>query len=116
MVMCMTGKSLFIVAVSLLVAGILNAEAASCRGCGCNSTYSGYCNNQRWGWYGARKTVPSAEEARRDLVEYYADSKAKVGKIIEKPGYFEAEILDNDNKLLDRVIIHKRSGRIRSIR
>lgn len=109
----MVGKTLFIVGVSLLLAAMLHTEAAACRDCGCYN--SGYRSNQRWGWYGARKNVPSAEEARRDLTDYYADSGAKIGKITDKSGYYEAEILDKDKKLIDRVIIHKKSGRIRSI-
>lgn len=111
----MAGKTVSIVGVSLLLAAMLHSESAACRECGCNKTYDGYCNNQRWGWYGARKSVQSVEEARRDLTEYYADSGAKVGKIKDKSGYYEAEVLNKDNKLMDRVIIHKRSGRIRSI-
>ncbi len=98
----------------MFLATLLHSEAAACYECGCNN--SGYRSNERWGWYGARKSVPSAEEARRDLADYYADSAAKIGKITEKSGYFEAEILNRNNKLIDRVIIHKRSGRIRSIR
>jgi hypothetical protein len=111
----MAGKTVFIVGVSLLIAALMQTEVVACRECGCNKAYGGYCNNQRWGWYGARKSVQSVEEARRDLTEYYADSGARVGKIIEKSAYFEAEILDKDKKLMDRVVIHKRSGRIRSI-
>lgn len=113
MVNYMAGKTVFVVGVSLLLATMLHTEAVACRECGCNN--SGYRSNERWGWYGARKSVPSAEEARRDLTDYYADSGTKIGKITEKSGYFEAEILDKDKKLVDRVIIHKRSGRIRSI-
>lgn len=119
MVMNMTGKSLIIVGVSLLFAVIQNSEAVACRSCtdqGWDSTYNGYCNNQSWGWYGARKSVSSVEQARRDFVEYFAGNEVKVGRITEKSGYFEAEIFDNGNKLIDRVIIHKRSGRIRSIK
>ncbi|KAA0889679.1 hypothetical protein ET418_12940 [Oryzomonas rubra] len=115
----MTGKSLFMAGVSLLLAAILNTEASACRSCmnqGWNSTYNGYCNNQNWGWYGARKSVTSIEEARRTLEEYYAGSEVMVGRITEKTGYFQADILSRGNKLMDRVIIHKRSGRIRSIR
>lgn len=115
----MTGKYLSIVGLSLLVIVMQNTEAVACRSCtdkGWNSTYNGYCNNQSWGWYGARKSVSSVEQARRDIVEYFSGSEVKVGKIVEKSGYFEAEIFDISNKLIDRVIIHKRSGRIRSIK
>lgn len=119
MVINMTGKYLSIVGLSLLVIVMQNAEAIACRSCadqGWNSNYNGYCNNQSWGWYGARKSVSSVEQARRYLVEYFSDNEVKVGRITEKSGYFEAEILNNSNKLIDRVIIHKRSGRIRSIK
>jgi hypothetical protein len=119
MVINMTGKYLSIVGLSLLVIVMQNTEvvaSCSCSDQGWNSTYSGYCNNQNWGWYGARKSVSSVEQARRDLVEYFSGNEVKVGRITEKSGYFEAEILNNNNKLVDRVIIHKRSGRIRSIK
>ena len=119
MVIRMTFKLLLIGGVSLLVAAIQSSDAVACQSCmdrGWNSTYNGYCNNQNRGWYGARKSVNSIEQARRDIVEYYAGTDVTVGRVIEKSGYFEAEILDNGNKLVDRVIIHKRSGRIRSIR
>lgn len=111
----MIGKTLAIATGAILLTAMLHTEAEACRECGCNKTYGGYCSNQRWGWYGARKSVQSIEEARRDLTEYYAEGGAKVGKIIEKSAYFEAEILNNDKKLINRVVIHKRSGRIRSI-
>lgn len=111
----MACKTLFIVGAVLLLAGFPSINAAAGCGCKCSSTYNGYCNTQRWGWYGARMGVASVEEARRDLTDYYADSDARVGKVIEKPDYFEAEVLDKDNIMINRVIIHKRSGRIRSI-
>lgn len=119
MVICMKYKFLFTVGVSLLVANSQISKAVACQSCmdrGWNSTYNGYCNNQNWGWYGARKSVTSVAEARRDLEEFYAGNDVKVGKIVDKSGYFEAEILGKGDKLVDRVIIHKRSGRIRSIK
>lgn len=102
-----------------MLAAMQSSDAVACQSCmdrGWNNTYNGYCNNQNWGCYGARKIVTSVAEARRDLLEYYAGTDVKVGKILEKSGYFKAEILDKSDKLVDRVIIHKRSGRIRSIR
>lgn len=110
----------FCSSLTLLVA-LLASDASACRWCGCGEqgrsgvSYGGYCNSQRWGWYGARKSVPSVEVARRDLMEYYADDDVKIGKIVEKKDYFEAEIFDKNHKLVDRVILHKKSGRIRSI-
>ncbi|AFP20462.1 hypothetical protein GSU3563 [Geobacter sulfurreducens PCA] len=111
----MRGKLLLMVSLILLAGALLHSEASACEQCGCNTTYNGYCSNQRWGWYGARKSVSSLEEARRDLTEYYADRDVQVGKIVEKTSYYEAVILDRNKKPVDRVIIHKRSGRIRSV-
>lgn len=90
--------------------------AGCCQGWqGSDTSYNGYCANPRWGWYGSRKSVGSAAEARRDLSEFYAGSDLQIGKIKERTSYFEAEVLDRNKTLVDRVIIHKRSGRIRSI-
>ncbi len=38
-----------------------------------------------------------------------------VSGIVEKDLYFEAEIKDNNDAVVDKVIIYKRTGRIRSI-
>jgi hypothetical protein len=38
-----------------------------------------------------------------------------IAKIVEKENFFEAEILDRINRILDRVIVDRRTGRIRSI-
>lgn len=102
----------FLLGISLSI----EAFAGCCQGWqGSEISYNRYCANPRWGWYGSRKSVGSAAEARRDLSEFYAGSDMQIGKIKERSAYFEAEILDRDNTLADRVIIHKQSGRIRSI-
>ncbi len=95
---------------------MLHTEAVACRECGSNKAYGGYCNTLSGDGYGARRSVQSAEDVRNGLAEYYANNRLIVGKLVEKTAYFEAEILDNENKIIDRVVIHKRSGRIRSIR
>jgi hypothetical protein len=41
--------------------------------------------------------------------------KMMVGKIEEKEGYFEADIRDPNGNLMDKTIVDKRTGRIRSI-
>jgi hypothetical protein len=118
MVMRVTGRSLFIAGASLLLVAFLNTEAAACGWCGgqdYNNAFNGTCSRQRWDGYGERKQVTSTEEARRNLAECYADADATVGKITDRPDYFEAEIFDRDQRLIDRVILHKWSGRIRSI-
>ncbi len=58
--------------------------------------------------------MKGVEEARKRLEEFYADEEVVVGKITERELHFEAEVKDKDGDLVDRVIIDKRSGRIRS--
>ena len=83
--------------------------------CCCDNPYGGYRASPRWGWYGARKHVTSVKEARAYLEEFYASSNIRVGPIIERNGYYEAEISRKGNAKRDRVIIDKGCGRIRSI-
>lgn len=79
--------------------------------------YGHYCPGMQWGPYGVRKPVGTAEQAKRVIDLYLAGNNQEltVGSITEKNWYFEAEILDRDKKVTDRVIVDKRSGRIRSI-
>jgi uncharacterized membrane protein YkoI len=65
--------------------------------------------------YGEKKPVTTEKEARAALEEYYEGKEVEVGKIEEKELYFEAEVLDKKGKVTDRVIIDKRTGRVRSI-
>ncbi len=103
--------------VAVALAGVLAAPAdANAQGCRSGSSgrpYGDYCRG-RWGRYGARNPVKSAEEARRRLKEYYADEDVMVGQITELDLVYEAEIKDKQGELVDRVAIDKRSGRIRS--
>lgn len=84
----------------------------------------GWCQRQRpygapspgdSGRYGAKKPVNTAEEARKRLEAYFDGDDLVVGKIEERELYFEASVKHADGRLVDRVIIDKRSGRIRSI-
>ncbi len=78
--------------------------------------YGAYCPGHRWGWYGASREVKSIEEARNILIEYCASANdIKIGRIKERKRFFEAEIYDKDNNLIDRVLIDKKTGRMRSI-
>jgi uncharacterized membrane protein YkoI len=67
------------------------------------------------GSYGEKRQVTSKDEARKILKAYFAKQEVTIGEIVEKDLYYEAEILDKDNKVVDKVIINKRTGRIRSI-
>jgi len=85
--------------------------------CGCREQrpYGGYCRGPQSGWYGARNPVKTAEDARNLLQRYYEGENMVIDKIRERELYFEADIKDKKDNLLDRVIVDKRTGRIRSI-
>lgn len=82
---------------------------------GWGGPFGGYCRGPAWGWYGARRAVKSAEEARRIVLEYYSGDGIKIGDIRDRRLFYEIEINDKDGVLVDVVIVDKRTGRIRSI-
>lgn len=93
------------------------AEAGPmCPDCRERRPYGDYCAGPRWGWYGARRRIDSAVEARRILQDYFSRDGVTVGKLLEREGYFEADILDKKGATMDRVIVNQRNGRIQSIR
>ena len=65
--------------------------------------------------YGEKEAVSTAEEALKTLKKHFAKKDIVIGEIIEKELYFEAEIRDRNNTVIDKVIVDKRTGRIRSI-
>jgi len=65
--------------------------------------------------YGEMKGMATAEEALKALKKHFEKRDIVIGEIIEKELYFEAEIKDRKNMVIDKVIIDKRTGRIRSI-
>jgi hypothetical protein len=78
--------------------------------------HGNYCEGPGWGWYGERKEVRTQAEAKRVLINYFLSYEGvKVLNIKERKWFFEAEIRDKKNKLIDVVIVDKRTGRIRSI-
>jgi hypothetical protein len=81
----------------------------------CSLEKRGWCGKRRGDWYGARRPVASREDARQQLILYYSDQQMTVAEIAEKPWRYEADLLDNCGKVVDRVMIDKRSGRVRSI-
>jgi hypothetical protein len=65
--------------------------------------------------YGERKAVSNSQHARKLLKDYYAGRDVKIGDIRERELFFEADIRDRRGTLVDKVIIDKRTGRIRSM-
>ena len=67
------------------------------------------------GGYGEKKAVSNAQEARRMIRDYFAGKNVKIGELREHELFFEADIRDKRGALVDKVIIDKRTGRIRSM-
>jgi len=68
----------------------------------------------RKGHYGEKSAVMDEAEAHRILGEYFKGD-VRIGNVRERKFYFEAEIRDRRGRLIDKVIIDRRTGRIRSI-
>lgn len=85
------------------------------RQCMENREKYGWCGKQRGDHYGARRPVETAQEAQRLLTVFFSEQDLKVTDLIEKRWCYHANIVDKNGKMVDRVIIDKRSGRIRSI-
>ncbi len=78
--------------------------------------HGNYSEGAGWGWYGERKKVITPAEVKRVLLRYFSSYEAvRISNIKERGRFFEAEIRDVRGNLLDRVIVDKRSARIRSI-
>jgi hypothetical protein len=67
------------------------------------------------GTYGEKQRVGSKDDAKKVLMEYFSKRDVTIGEIREKQYYFEADIIDKNGRLVDKVIVDKRTGRIRSI-
>ncbi len=76
-----------------------------------------FCPGHGRGPYGTRKPVRTAEEAKQLVESYFAGlgENVTIGKTEEKNLFFEVEILGQDGALIDKAIVDKRTGRIRSI-
>lgn len=105
---------ILIMAVATVLAAVPVVSAENGCGC-CDKPYGSYRVSPRWGWYGARQNVTSVKEAREYLMEFYDSNLIRIGPIVERDGYFEAEVYRKSNTKRDRVIIDKGCGRIRSI-
>jgi hypothetical protein len=62
---------------------------------------------------------PLTEKDVKAMVENYVQStrnpNLKPGKITDKDQYFEAEIVTKDNSLVDKILVDKQTGWMRSI-
>jgi len=81
----------------------------------CSSGGHGNCGKRKGDLYGARRAVNSTEDARSRFNEYFAGKNVTISDIAEKPWRFEVDVKNQNGDVVDRVIIDKRSGRVRSI-
>lgn len=81
----------------------------------CRPEHRGKCGKRKGDWYGARRAVRSAQEASSRIDAYFAGQNVIISNITEKPWRFEADVVNQNGEAVDRVIIDKRSGRVRSI-
>lgn len=62
---------------------------------------------------------PLDEEGAKDLIQYYLEASRnpnlKLGDVKDKRRTFEAEIVTKDGSLVDKIVIDKRSGWMRSV-
>lgn len=79
------------------------------------SPYGAYCPKRHADRYGARQPVQTEAEARERLLQLFGTDQVTISDLEARPRHFKANIVDKDGKLLDTVIIDRRSGRIRSI-
>jgi hypothetical protein len=98
--------------------GLLVSPRAARADCGWGDgrrPYGDYCEGWGSGRYGAKDPVKTAAEARKRLERFFEDDDVVVGTVTDKDSYFEADIRNPAGELVDRIIIDKRTGRIRSI-
>ncbi|ACD96639.1 hypothetical protein [Trichlorobacter lovleyi] len=78
--------------------------------------FGDYCLRRHADHYGARQPLQTADEAKERLRIFFNVPAAQISLHREiRMGYI-ADITNADGSLLDRVIIDKRTGRIRSTR
>jgi len=64
--------------------------------------------------YGQRRTVSTVYEAGRIMGQYYHGRDVRIGPILERDLFYQADVRDRKGVLVDKIIIDKRTGRIRS--
>ncbi|QOX79932.1 hypothetical protein FY034_13640 [Trichlorobacter lovleyi] len=78
--------------------------------------FGDYCPRRHADHYGARQPLQTPDEAKERLRIFFNVPAAQISLHREVRMGYIADITNADGSLLDRVIIDKRTGRIRSIR
>lgn len=117
-------KHIIAIIIVILLTGITLAEAQPHRdnrdwcqenSINCRSRLGGKCGKGQGDCYGARRRVTSPVEARERLEQFFAGQELTVSEVTDKPWRYEAIIKNQHGAVVDRVMIDKRSGRIRSL-
>ena len=98
--------SFFVTAVCTFSIPLVHAKDAS--------PYGDYKKGAADTGYGEKRPVTTVEDARKVLAAYFAKKDVRIGEIREQELFFEADIRDKNDNLVDKVIVDKRTGRIRS--
>ncbi len=104
--------------ISLITFLLLSASHSQAMdGCwGGRFPHGNYCEGSERGWYGEKKSVRTQAEAIKIIKQYFSSVEGvRINNIKERKWFFEADIRDKRNNVIDVVIIDKRTGRIRSI-
>lgn len=81
----------------------------------CPFVYGQYWQSQRWGWYGAKRVVKTPVEAREIIEQIVQNKGVRVVRITDQPHFFVAEMINQNGVIVDRILIDKRTGRMRSM-
>lgn len=74
--------------------------------------YGDYCRD--CSHYGACKEVLPPREAVKAMDKYYRERGYSVGSVNQKGRFMEADIYNKDNKQVDKVLLDRKTGRLRS--
>ena len=106
---------LFLIPIALMVFLTPGESLAMMHGQGHQmGRYGGYCKGPRWGWYGAGRHVRTEKEARELLADFLKETELTVADVRDEKTYFEVEIRDKEDEVVDLLIVDKRTCRIRS--
>lgn len=69
------------------------------------------------GYYhsGEPLTIDKAKTVVERYIVYLGNPNIKLGQVTEKDKYFEAEIVTKDGSLVDKLMVDKQTGWIRSV-
>lgn len=80
--------------------------------------YGQFCpGSRRGGPYGGRNPVATVQQATQAIEKCLSirNQGLHTGRTLDNRGYFEVELADRNGVIVDRLIVVKRNGRVRSI-